>query len=55
MIRMHAFWAQQQLENAIGLGTDGKLYATVDIDKARVGRTRMVPPVQSPNWDVSCL
>uniref|UniRef100_M8CY88 phospholipase D n=1 Tax=Aegilops tauschii TaxID=37682 RepID=M8CY88_AEGTA len=32
----------QQLENAIGLGgTAGKLYATVDIDKARVGRTRM--------------
>ena len=59
MVHVHddpyAFWAQQELENAIGLGKDGKLYATVDIDKALVGRTRMVPPVQSPNWDVSCL
>ncbi|KAJ1296842.1 hypothetical protein BS78_01G333200 [Paspalum vaginatum] len=42
-----------QLENAIGLGTDGKLYATVDIDKARVARTRLVPPVHSPKWDES--
>jgi phospholipase D1/2 len=25
----------------------------VDIDKARVGRTRMVPPVNSPKWDES--
>ncbi|CAD6211418.1 unnamed protein product [Miscanthus lutarioriparius] len=32
---------EQELENAIGLGKDGKLYATVDIDKALVGRTRM--------------
>uniref|UniRef100_A0A0A8YCL6 Phospholipase D n=1 Tax=Arundo donax TaxID=35708 RepID=A0A0A8YCL6_ARUDO len=41
----------QQLENAIGLGpTAGKLYATVDIDKARVGRTRMLDPVHSPQW-----
>ncbi|VAH22268.1 unnamed protein product [Triticum turgidum subsp. durum] len=39
----------QQLENAIGLGgTAGKLYATVDIDKARVGRTRMVSPTNAP-------
>ncbi|TVU46769.1 hypothetical protein EJB05_06328 [Eragrostis curvula] len=43
-----------QLENAIGLGpTSGKLYATVDIDKARVGRTRMVDPVHSPQWQES--
>lgn len=46
-------FCRNQLENAIGLGTDGKLYATVDIDKARVGRTRMVPPVHSPMWDES--
>ncbi|OEL13457.1 Phospholipase D alpha 1 [Dichanthelium oligosanthes] len=43
----------QPLENAIGLGTAGKLYATVDIDKARVGRTRMVDPVHSPRWNES--
>ncbi|RCV44495.1 hypothetical protein SETIT_9G378300v2 [Setaria italica] len=41
----------QRLENAIGLGTAGKLYATVDIDKARVGRTRMLDPVHSPRWN----
>ncbi|PWZ05498.1 Phospholipase D alpha 4 [Zea mays] len=53
-IRKVAFCrCQRQLENAVGLGTDGKLYATVDIDKARVGRTRMVPPVNSPKWDES--
>ncbi|CAN6284481.1 unnamed protein product [Urochloa humidicola] len=44
---------QQALENAIGLGTAGKLYATVDIDKARVGRTRMLDPVHSPRWNES--
>jgi phospholipase D1/2 len=27
------------------------LYATVDIDKARVGRTRMLDPVHSPRWN----
>ncbi|KAI5019994.1 hypothetical protein ZWY2020_044882 [Hordeum vulgare] len=44
----------QQLENAIGLGgTAGKLYATVDIDKARVGRTRMVNPSNAPSWNES--
>ncbi|KAM3299745.1 hypothetical protein ACQJBY_040977 [Aegilops geniculata] len=44
----------QQLENAIGLsGTAGKLYATVDIDKARVGRTRMLDPTNAPRWDES--
>jgi hypothetical protein len=38
----------QQLENAISLSpTAGKLYATVDIDKARMGRTRMLNPVHS--------
>ncbi|WVZ57164.1 hypothetical protein U9M48_007583 [Paspalum notatum var. saurae] len=44
---------KKHLENAIGLGTDGKLYATVDIDKARVARTRLLPPVHSPNWHES--
>ncbi|KQK21427.1 phospholipase D alpha 1 isoform X2 [Brachypodium distachyon] len=40
-----------QVENAIGLGsTAGKLYATVDIDKARVGRTRMLEPTNTPKW-----
>jgi len=48
-----AFALQQALENAIGLGMDGKLYATVDIDKARVGRTRMLDPVHSPRWNES--
>ncbi|KAF8698656.1 hypothetical protein HU200_034905 [Digitaria exilis] len=42
---------RKHLENAIGLGNAGKLYATVDIDKARVGRTRMVDPVRSPHWN----
>ncbi|PUZ40818.1 hypothetical protein GQ55_9G453900 [Panicum hallii var. hallii] len=46
---------KQPLENAIGLGMDGKLYATVDIDKARVGRTRMLDPVHSPRWNESFL
>ncbi|XP_062215434.1 phospholipase D alpha 1-like [Phragmites australis] len=45
---------QRLLENAIGLdSTAGKLYATVDIDKARVGRTRMLDPVYSPQWKES--
>jgi len=48
-----AFALEQALENAIGLGMDGKLYATVDIDKARVGRTRMLEPVPSPRWNES--
>ncbi|KAL5219198.1 hypothetical protein ABZP36_019882 [Zizania latifolia] len=44
----------QQMENALGLGsTAGKLYATVDIDKARVGRTRMLDPTNTPQWKES--
>uniref|UniRef100_A0A0D9VUU3 Phospholipase D n=1 Tax=Leersia perrieri TaxID=77586 RepID=A0A0D9VUU3_9ORYZ len=44
----------QQVENALGLGpTAGKLYGTVDIDKARVGRTRMVDPTNTPRWQES--
>ncbi|KAF0921473.1 hypothetical protein E2562_007013 [Oryza meyeriana var. granulata] len=44
----------QQVENAVGLGPmAGKLYATVDIDKARVGRTRMVEPTGTPQWKES--
>ncbi|KAL6878431.1 hypothetical protein ACP4OV_012601 [Aristida adscensionis] len=47
---------QPQVENAIGLGPNaGKLYATVDIDKARVGRTRMLNPVHNPQWQESFL
>ncbi|KAL6650066.1 hypothetical protein ACP70R_014290 [Stipagrostis hirtigluma subsp. patula] len=45
---------KQQIENAIGLGPNaGKLYATVDIDKARAARTRMVDPRRSPQWNES--
>uniref|UniRef100_A0A0E0KEK6 Phospholipase D n=1 Tax=Oryza punctata TaxID=4537 RepID=A0A0E0KEK6_ORYPU len=44
----------QQVENAVGLGPlSGMLYATVDIDKARVGRTRMVEPTGKPQWKES--
>ncbi|WVZ57173.1 hypothetical protein U9M48_007592 [Paspalum notatum var. saurae] len=45
--------AEEEVQNAIDLATDRKLYATVDIDKARVARTRLVPPVHSPRWDES--
>ncbi|GJN31684.1 hypothetical protein PR202_gn00014 [Eleusine coracana subsp. coracana] len=46
--------AKKQVEKAIGLSpTAGKLYATVDIDKARVGRTRLVDPAHSPQWQES--
>uniref|UniRef100_A0A0E0D1L0 Phospholipase D n=1 Tax=Oryza meridionalis TaxID=40149 RepID=A0A0E0D1L0_9ORYZ len=44
----------QQVENAVGLGPlSGKLYATVDIDKARVARTRTVEPTGTPRWKES--
>ncbi|XP_051214611.1 phospholipase D alpha 1 isoform X2 [Lolium perenne] len=53
-IKKLSFCNSQQLENAIGLGTTtGKLYATVDIDKARVGRTRMLDPTNVPKWGES--
>ncbi|KAI5019991.1 hypothetical protein ZWY2020_044879 [Hordeum vulgare] len=32
-------------------GTGGRLYATVDIDKARVGRTRTLDPSSTPVWN----
>jgi phospholipase D1/2 len=53
-VRASDAFLAQQLENAIGLSpTAGKLYATVDIDKARMGRTRMLNPVHSPQWNES--
>uniref|UniRef100_J3LPF0 Phospholipase D n=1 Tax=Oryza brachyantha TaxID=4533 RepID=J3LPF0_ORYBR len=46
--------SRQQVENAVGLGpTAGKLYATVDIDKARVARTGMVASTGTPRWEES--
>ncbi|KAK3147045.1 hypothetical protein QOZ80_3BG0277350 [Eleusine coracana subsp. coracana] len=53
-IKKLSFCNSQQVEKAIGLSpTAGKLYATVDIDKARVGRTRLVDPAHSPQWQES--
>jgi phospholipase D1/2 len=50
LLTMRRFRARSR-GSALGLGTAGKLYATVDMDKARVGRTRMLDPVHSPRWN----
>ncbi|GAB2300332.1 Phospholipase D, variant 2 [Dionaea muscipula] len=39
-----------KLENVVGLGKGDKLYATIDLERARVGRTRLLEYDSNPRW-----
>ncbi|GMH04517.1 hypothetical protein Nepgr_006357 [Nepenthes gracilis] len=39
-----------KVEDAIGIGKGNKLYAAIDLERARVGRTRLVERESNPRW-----
>nr|GLL35199.1 phospholipase D alpha 1-like [Ipomoea trifida] len=44
----------EQVEDTVGIGKGSpKLYATIDLEKARVGRTRTVDDPGNPKWEES--
>ncbi|XP_051114007.1 phospholipase D alpha 1-like isoform X2 [Andrographis paniculata] len=38
------------IEGALGLGNGSKLYASIDLERARVGRTRLLDAQSNPRW-----